>query len=247
MLKIKRMRIFAGPNGSGKSTLFDLYKEQFNPGVFLNSDVIDQILLNDGSIDLSHYGLTSKNTDLEEFYKKKDAKSLLGKAISEGFPIKLTINENKIFDESTNSQSYGSSLINSFIRSKLFDEGINFCFETVMSHESKLQEISEAKNRGYKTYLYFVCLDDVEVNISRVDNRVNQGGHSVDDGKIKARYTRTLNNLLHAINLADESYLFDNSNEMLLFAEVKNGEINILVDEEFIPNWFFEYVVNRMG
>jgi len=116
-----------------------------------------------------------------------------------------------------------------------------------MSHESKLQEISEAKNRGYKTYLYFVCLDDVEVNISRVDNRVNQGGHSVDDGKIKARYIRTLDNLLHAINLADESYLFDNSNEMLLFAEVKNGEINILVDEEFIPNWFFEYVVNRMG
>ena len=48
MLKIKRMRIFAGPNGSGKSTLFDLYKEQFNPGVFLNSDVIDQILLTDG-------------------------------------------------------------------------------------------------------------------------------------------------------------------------------------------------------
>ena len=247
MAKIKRMRIFAGPNGSGKSTLFDLYKEQFNPGVFLNSDVIDKILLNDRSIDLSHYGLTSENTDLEEFYKKNNAKSLLEKATSEGFPIKLIIKENKIFDESTNSQSYGSSLINSFIRSKLFDEGINFCFETVMSHESKLQEILEAKNRGYKTYLYFVCLDDVEVNISRVDNRVNQGGHSVDDGKIKARYTRTLNNLLHAINLADESYLFDNSNEMLLFAEVKNGEINILVDEEFIPNWFFEYVVNKMS
>ena len=78
MLKIKRMRIFAGPNGSGKSTLFDLYKEQFNPGVFLNSDVIDQILLKDGSLNLSNYGLTSKNTDLEEFYKKKDAKSLHG-------------------------------------------------------------------------------------------------------------------------------------------------------------------------
>ncbi len=241
------MRIFAGPNGSGKSSLFELYKEQFNPGVFLNSDVIEQILLEEGSLDLKEYGLTATKSDLDIFYTGKDATSLIEKASLEGFPIELIIKENKIFDESPETQSYGSSLINSFIRSKLFESGSNFCFETVMSHESKLQEITEAKKRGYKTYLYFVCLDDVEVNISRVDNRVQKGGHPVADEKIKARYTRTLENLLPAIKLADESYLFDNSNKMLLFAEVKNGEIYFLQDEEFIPNWFRKYVINKMS
>lgn len=116
-----------------------------------------------------------------------------------------------------------------------------------MSHVSKLDEIKAAAKNGYKTYLYFVCLDDPELNISRVNNRVEKGGHMVPKDKIIGRYHRTLENLLPAISLTDKAYLFDNSgNAMVLIAEVNNGEIVVLVDQNKLPNWFIQYVVNEL-
>jgi len=41
-----------------------------------------------------------------------------------------------------------------------------------VSHTSKLDEIKNAKELGFKTYLYFVCLQDADINVSRVLNRV---------------------------------------------------------------------------
>lgn len=88
---------------------------------------------------------------------------------------------------------------------------MDFCFETVMSHPSKIEEVKEAKQKGNKTYLYFICIDDPEVNVSRVENSFEKGGHSVDPNKISSRYYNTLENLIQMIEVIDKSYLFDNS------------------------------------
>jgi predicted ABC-type ATPase len=113
-----------------------------------------------------------------------------------------------------------------------------------MSHESKIHEIKNAKDIGYKTYLYFICIDDPEINISRVQNRVEKGGHPVENKKIEERYYRTLQNLIHAIELCDKSYLFDNSGEKLtLIAKISESKLELIVDPEKLPNWFIEYVL----
>ncbi|MFB9076145.1 hypothetical protein ACFFLS_18805 [Flavobacterium procerum] len=52
-----RLRIFAGPNGSGKSTLFDSFSKKYDAGVFLNADLIERELANNGFIDLSEFNL----------------------------------------------------------------------------------------------------------------------------------------------------------------------------------------------
>lgn len=83
------------------------------------------------------------------------------------------------------------------------------------------------------------------MNISRVKNRVQKGGHDVDTEKIISRYTNTLENLYPALKLVDKAYLFDNSNEMLLIAEKKDHMITINIDETNFPNWFIENVINR--
>ena len=115
-----------------------------------------------------------------------------------------------------------------------------------MSHLSKLDDLTKAKKIGYKTYLYFVCIDDPEVNISRVENRVEKGGHSVDASKIKERYHKTLNNLFPAIEICEKAYLFDNSGKNLtLIAEIYNASsLKLHVNEEDFPNWFKDYVLN---
>lgn len=115
-----------------------------------------------------------------------------------------------------------------------------------MSHPGKLDEIREAKERGYKIYLYFICTDDSELNVKRVQDRVAKGGHDVDEKKIIERYPKTLENLFPAIQLAHRAYLFNYSDtekeeEKELIAEVFEGAMQLNVDDP--PKWFIEYVL----
>ena len=98
-----------------------------------------------------------------------------------------------------------------FLRKQWLAKRATFTFETVMSHESKLEILRQARLLGYRTYMYFVCTDDAEINRRRVSARERDGGHGVSRGKIIARYRRSLNLLPRAIALCDRAYLFDNS------------------------------------
>lgn len=246
MSEIKRMRVFAGPNGSGKSTLFGSFKENHNPGIFINSDLVEKEILEKGFIDLKSFGLNLTQNDLLSYLENPNTISLLNKSEESGHKIDIEIKENIIVDKSRETHSYEAALITSFIRENLLKNAISFSFESVMSHHSKLDEIKEAKLLGYKIYLYFICLDSPNVNISRVRNRVLKGGHNVDTEKIISRYHNTLDQLLPALKLADRAYLFDNSNDMILIAELDNHELKIKIDSEQFPNWFTEYLINRI-
>jgi predicted ABC-type ATPase len=95
---------------------------------------------------------------------------------------------------------------------------------------------------GYAAYLYFVCIDSPEVNVSRVNNRVEKGGHEVPEDKIVGRYYRTLENVHLALPYCHRAYFFDNSGkEQLLIAEVYKGNMEIKRDK--LPNWFIKFVL----
>lgn len=249
MPRTKRLRVFAGPNGSGKSTLFTTISElkQFHIGHFINSDEIEKEIASKGFINIEDFDLHLTQADLDEFKREPNTKSLIEKATLEGQHIDIEIRENVIIDKSRKTHSYEASLITAFLRKHLLEKGVSYSFESVMSHPSKLEEIKQANDLGYKTYLYFVCLQDADINISRVANRVQKGGHPVDPERIIKRYNSTLDNLLPALLLVDKAYIFDNSSsDMLLFAEVVSGKIEILVNEDRVPNWFIENVINKI-
>lgn len=246
MSKVKRLRVLSGPNGSGKSTLFDSFQRNYYPGIFINSDLIEKEILEKGFLDLQPYGLNLDQKDLESFFQTPNAKTLLEKSAEIGHKIDIEIKENIIVDKSRDTHSYEAGLITSFIREHLLKNGISFSFETVMSHLSKLEEISEAKKLGYKVYLYFICLDEPTLNVSRVKNRVEKGGHDVAHEKIISRYSNTLANLYSALKIADRAYLFDNSDEMVLVAEKNEDELIINLEESEFPNWFTQYVINKV-
>lgn len=237
MSKIKRLRVFAGPNGSGKSTLFEQISTNFSVGHFINSDLIEKEISEKGFIHLDRYNIKVSTQDFENFKKEAACISLLAKAISEGKTIDIDLSNNIIVDRSKETHSYEASLITAFIRKQLILQGKSYSFETVMSHVSKLDEITLARQQGYKAYLYFVCIEDPEINISRIENRVEKGGHPVQTEKVIKRYFNTLNNLLPALKLVDKAYIFDNSTEkMQLFAQSKDQSIEFVSDN--IPNWF---------
>lgn len=97
-----------------------------------------------------------------------------------------------------------------------------------MSHPSKISEIIEMKESGYTPYLYFVCIDKPEVNISRISNRVVLGEHDVPKDKVIQRYHRSLELLHEVLPLCYRAYLFDNSGkEYELIAEFYKGDLEI--------------------
>lgn len=87
-----------------------------------------------------------------------------------------------------------------------------------------------------------MCVDSPEVNVSRVNNRVEKGGHEVPKNKIIDRYYRTLSNLHLTLPYCYRAYLFDNSaKEQILIAEVYKGNIKLKTDK--LPNRFIKFVL----
>jgi predicted ABC-type ATPase len=240
-----RIRLFAGPNGSGKTSLYYKISQTYKSGIFINADEIEKELQTKGLIDLSEFGLKVNAADLKLFFSLNDSKSLVFKAKKENFTIDITVVENFIVNKPKETNSYEAAFAASFIRYLLFKEKKSFSYETVMSDGSKLRELETAKQIGFKTYLYFVCTDDYQKNIDRVQLRVSKGGHNVDVNKIEKRYFKTLENLTNAIKIADRAFLFDNSGKkMNLLAEVYQGQAFKFYTAN-IPLWFEEYVYNK--
>ncbi len=87
----------------------------------------------------------------------------------------------------------------------------SFSFETVMSHQSKIDVMIRAHDAGYDVTLFFVTTSDPEINVRRVENRVSLGGHDVPHDRIRARYWRSLGFLVYGALVARRTVAFDNS------------------------------------
>jgi len=119
-----------------------------------------------------------------------------------------------------------------------------FSFETVMSHHSKVSFLKEVKQAGFKTYLYFICTQDPEINQKRVLNRVSKGGHSVDEGKIESRYYRSLDLLYEAFNTADRAFVIDSTNQKRNVVLEKKAD-EIYFQNQNIPEWIARYLIDK--
>lgn len=87
----------------------------------------------------------------------------------------------------------------------------SFLVETTLSGNTYLRMMREAKVLGYRTSFYFVGTTSVEINLRRVAQRVNKGGHDVPEEDQRRRYPRSMANMRKAFELADEAVLWDNS------------------------------------
>ncbi|MEP6795465.1 MAG: zeta toxin family protein [Saprospiraceae bacterium] len=193
------MRIFAGPNGSGKSTIYEIVNSKFDVGIYINPDEVQKTLDETHEIDLSSFGVSSPY--IFSFSKFITQSSLKKKSSRAGYSIDLISDKSKIISLS-NQHAYEASLLCEFIRENLIRQGKSFTFETVMSHKSKIEIMEYARSNGYKNYLYFIATDSPEINIERVRERVQKGGHPVDTQKINDRYFKSLKLLKSAIALS---------------------------------------------
>lgn len=236
----KKFRIFCGPNGSGKSTLISQINKNFNIGYFVNADEIEKLF------NLQHYfdcsTISYRNLSQSEWvdFLKKLPDSRINNLSFEGIEIK----EN-FFISTRKINSYHASIIAEFFRNILLEGKHTFSFETVMSHDSKVAFIREAKERGFTTYLYFICTQDPELNIQRVKSRVEKGEHNVDPEKIKSRYFKSLGLLYEAFKSAERAYIIDNSSSnRKIILEKKNNAVEIFTD--LVPEWVNDFILKKL-
>ena len=96
--------------------------------------------------------------------------------------------------------------------------------------------VAEAKALGYLVVVIFVGTSDVSVNIARIRDRVEQGGHDVPEEDQRRRYPRTRENIRRLLPYADAAIIFDNSTANA-FELVAYGTGTDLQWSELLPDW----------
>ncbi|WP_088362464.1 zeta toxin family protein [Bacillus cereus] len=119
---------------------------------------------------------------------------------------------------------------------KLIEEKESFSYETTLSGKTAIQRIKKAKENGYKIMMYFVGIEDVSLNVIRVEVRKNNGGHFIPKEDILRRSKLIMGTLIENLDLYDYLQVLDNSGEKTRpVLEFDNSKL-IFCSEE-IPSW----------
>jgi predicted ABC-type ATPase len=128
------------------------------------------------------------------------------------------------------------SVLAAEVRERLLDERSSFITETVFSHESKVELVRQAQQRGYTVHLHVMLVPE-DLAVERVADRVETGGHLVPEEKIRGRYGRLWRLVAQARDLVDRADFYDNSSLDRPFRRVAVYEYGQLVGNPDWPVW----------
>lgn len=120
------------------------------------------------------------------------------------------------------------------------NQRISVGFESNLCDVPTWKWLLEIQKKGYLIEVIYVSTNDLEVLNSRIQNRVQLGGHFVLPEVVRERYMAGLNLLNHYFDKPDKLRLFDNSVTMELVAEVAKGQV--LRKLEKLPDWVNQYL-----
>jgi predicted ABC-type ATPase len=89
---------------------------------------------------------------------------------------------------------------------------INFAFESTLASRSYARWLSRLSRQGYEFHLFFLWLQNPEIAIQRVQERVRMGGHHIPEEVIRRRYRKGVYNFFDLYqSIADNWSVYDNS------------------------------------
>ena len=105
------------------------------------------------------------------------------------------------------------------------DARTSFNQESTLTGHSIMKTIASARQRGFRVVLYYVGVGDPEIANRRIERRVEFGGHGVDPETVRRRARASLDNLVKAVPLCDEVFLFDNTYLLKPVARIACGDL----------------------
>ena len=133
-------------------------------------------------------------------------------------------------------QSYAAAAVAAQRRGELIEQWSSFVAETVFSHESKLDLVDEALASGYLVSLHVVMIPE-DLAVARVVNRVEFGGHTVPEAKVRSRFRRLWPLVATAIRRVHHASVYDNSRAARPFRLVARFEHGTPADAPDWPTW----------
>lgn len=126
-------------------------------------------------------------------------------------------------------------------------ERLNFAFETTLGSNTIPALLSSALSAGLEVRIWYVGLRSVELHIARVRARVEKGGHTIPEQKIRDRYDRSRLNLIRLMPRLTELLVYDNSEEAdpdagerpepKILLHLASGRILSSCDLALTPDW----------
>lgn len=126
---------------------------------------------------------------------------------------------------------------------ELMADGEDFAIETTLATRSYVALVRKAKALGYKVSLIYIWLNDPELALQRVAERVRNGGHNIPGDVVKRRYWRGIRNLFRLfMPVCDTWIIADNSlGELIPVARketefdnvIENNDIWVVINKQF--------------
>lgn len=132
-------------------------------------------------------------------------------------------------------KSYEAAQVAAATRAALIAASRPFIAETVFSHPSKLDLITQAHAAGFHVALHVLLVPE-DLTVLRVERRVASGGHSVPEAKIRGRYQRLWALVREAMIAADSAVVYDSSphTRPVIVAQLTSGTA---VGAVYWPAW----------
>ena len=127
---------------------------------------------------------------------------------------------------------------------KMFDNAIknnqSFLIESTLSSNSIINQIKTAKKNSYSVRAYFIGLKSLNNHIDRVNNRVKNGGHNIDEFIIRRRFDKTYSNIKKLFPIVNYLRIIDNSVELTTEVKIINGKLK---QKKQVSDWVTKHVI----
>lgn len=95
----------------------------------------------------------------------------------------------------------------------LAEAQVDFGFETTLAGKSWVPLLQRLREKGYRLHIFFLWIPGPELALTRIEERVRAGGHSVPEEVVRRRFRRGMQNFFNLyIQVVDAWLLLDNSN-----------------------------------
>lgn len=114
-----------------------------------------------------------------------------------------------------------------FVRDHI-NRGRSFAVETTLRTAAAIDQARLARQHGFVTLLRFVATDSIEVNVARVTQRAQGGGHGASERDIRAIHEASIMNLASALTAFDRARVYDSTAPWTtprLVATARSGQV----------------------
>ncbi|MBI3618145.1 MAG: zeta toxin family protein [Candidatus Omnitrophica bacterium] len=105
-----------------------------------------------------------------------------------------------------------------------------FGFETTLSGRSYVNLFRALRAQGYRLHLFFLWIPGADLAVTRIKDRVAEGGHHVPAQDVRRRFSRSIVNFFTLYEPLLDSWMFFNNAGAVpaLIAKRKNGQAEII-------------------